>query len=98
MSFAATDYPSGALTGSGTHNVTLSGSAVPDGMLLFASLGGTETVGELFTYSIKLKTPDILNWAMFPPQPTCSSNRWWAKICASISNWMAAENVISAGW
>ncbi|EHM3015239.1 type VI secretion system Vgr family protein [Escherichia coli] len=61
MSFAATDYPSGALTGSGTHNVTLSGSAVPDGMLLFASLGGTETVGELFTYSIKLKTPDILN-------------------------------------
>lgn len=52
MSFAATDYPSGALTGSGTHNVTLSGSAVPDGMLLFASLGGTETVGELFTYSI----------------------------------------------
>ncbi len=61
MSFAATDYPSGALAGSGTHNVTLSGSAVPDGMLLFASLGGTETVGELFTYSIKLKTPDILN-------------------------------------
>ena len=47
MSFAATDYPSGALAGSGTHNVTLSGSAVPDGMLLFASLGGTETVGEL---------------------------------------------------
>ncbi|VDY85891.1 Uncharacterised protein [Escherichia coli] len=40
MSFAATDYPSGALAGSGTHNVTLSGSAVPDGMLLFASLGG----------------------------------------------------------
>ncbi len=40
MSFAATDYyPSGALTGLGTHNVTLSGSAVPDGMLLFASLG-----------------------------------------------------------
>lgn len=61
MSFAATDYPSGALAGSGTHNVTLSGSAVPDGMLLFASLGGTETVVELFTYSIKLKTPDILN-------------------------------------
>ncbi|EFN7300245.1 type VI secretion system tip protein VgrG [Escherichia coli O8] len=61
MSFAATDYPSGALAGSGTHNVTLSGCAVPDGMLLFASLGGTETVGELFTYSIKLKTPDILN-------------------------------------
>ncbi|EIC1510184.1 type VI secretion system tip protein VgrG [Escherichia coli] len=61
MSFAATDYPSGALAGSGIHNVTLSGSAVPDGMLLFASLGGTETVGELFTYSIKLKTPDILN-------------------------------------
>ncbi|EPA7289747.1 type VI secretion system Vgr family protein [Escherichia coli O33:H4] len=67
MSFAATDYPSGALTGSGTHNVTLSGSAVPDGMLLFASLGGTETVGELFTYSIKLKTPDILNQGYVSP-------------------------------
>ncbi|MBO0301626.1 type VI secretion system tip protein VgrG [Escherichia coli] len=67
MSFAATDYPSGALTGSGTHNVTLSGSAVPDGMLLFASLGGTETVGELFTYSIKLKTPDTLNQGYVSP-------------------------------
>ncbi|EFM2068472.1 type VI secretion system tip protein VgrG [Escherichia coli] len=67
MSFVATDYPSGALTGSGTHNVTLSGSAVPDGMLLFASLGGTETVGELFTYSIKLKTPDILNLGYVSP-------------------------------
>ncbi|HHE7563891.1 TPA: type VI secretion system Vgr family protein [Escherichia coli] len=67
MSFAATDYPSGALTGSGTHNVTLSGSAVPDGMLLFASLGGTETVGELFIYSIKLKTPDILNLGYVSP-------------------------------
>ena len=67
MSFAATDYPSGALTGSGKHNVTLSGSAVPDGMLLFASLGGTETVGELFTYSIKLKTPDILNLGYVSP-------------------------------
>ncbi|HBQ4691501.1 TPA: type VI secretion system tip protein VgrG, partial [Escherichia coli] len=67
MSFAATDYPSGALTGSGTRNVTLSGSAVPDGMLLFASLGGTETVGELFTYSIKLKTPDILNLGYVSP-------------------------------
>ncbi|EIT1269057.1 type VI secretion system tip protein VgrG, partial [Escherichia coli] len=52
---------------SGTHNVTLSGSAVPDGMLLFASLGGTETVGELFTYSIKLKTPDILNLGYVSP-------------------------------
>ncbi|EJI2072609.1 type VI secretion system tip protein VgrG, partial [Escherichia coli] len=51
----------------GTHNVTLSGSAVPDGMLLFASLGGTETVGELFTYSIKLKTPDILNLGYVSP-------------------------------
>ncbi|HAO0376345.1 TPA: type VI secretion system tip protein VgrG [Escherichia coli] len=67
MSFAATDYPSGALTGSGTHNVTLSGSAVPDGMLLFASLGGTETVGELFNYSIKLKTPDILHLGYVSP-------------------------------
>ncbi|MDD8497764.1 type VI secretion system tip protein VgrG, partial [Escherichia coli] len=46
---------------------TLSGSAVPDGMLLFASLGGTETVGELFTYSIKLKTPDILNLGYVSP-------------------------------
>ncbi|EOT1320838.1 TPA: type VI secretion system Vgr family protein [Escherichia coli] len=47
--------------------MTLSGSAVPDGMLLFASLGGTETVGELFTYSIKLKTPDILNLGYVSP-------------------------------
>ncbi|TGB69395.1 type VI secretion system tip protein VgrG [Escherichia sp. E4930] len=67
MSFTATDYPSGALVGAGTHNVTLSGSAVPDGMLLFASLGGTETVGELFTYSIKLKTPDTLNLGYVSP-------------------------------
>ncbi|EFC4355108.1 type VI secretion system tip protein VgrG [Escherichia coli] len=36
-------------------------------MLLFASLGGTETVGELFTYSIKLKTPDILNLGYVSP-------------------------------
>ncbi|HCD7671258.1 TPA: type VI secretion system tip protein VgrG, partial [Escherichia coli] len=42
-------------------------SAVPDGMLLFASLGGTETVGELFTYSIKLKTPDTLNLGYVSP-------------------------------
>ncbi|HCO4102858.1 TPA: type VI secretion system tip protein VgrG, partial [Escherichia coli] len=35
--------------------------------LLFASLGGTETVGELFTYSIKLKTPDILNLGYVSP-------------------------------
>ena len=67
MSFTATDYPSGTLIGSGKHNVTLSGSAVPDGMLLFASLGGTETVGELFTYSIKLKTPDTLNIGYVSP-------------------------------
>ncbi|EMB0458039.1 type VI secretion system tip protein VgrG, partial [Escherichia coli] len=33
----------------------------------FASLGGTETVGELFTYSIKLKTPDILNLGYVSP-------------------------------
>jgi len=67
MSFTATDYPSGTLIGSGKHNVTLSGSAVPDGMLLFASLGGTETVGELFTYSIKSKTPDTLNIGYVSP-------------------------------
>jgi len=35
MSFAATDYPSGALAGSGTHNVTLSGRAGSDGKFLF---------------------------------------------------------------
>ncbi|HDX7919401.1 TPA: type VI secretion system tip protein VgrG, partial [Escherichia coli] len=29
--------------------------------------GGTETVGELFTYSIKLKTPDILNLGYVSP-------------------------------
>lgn len=50
MSFAATDYPSGALAGSGTHNVTLSGSAVPDGMLLFASLGDRNSRGTIYLF------------------------------------------------
>lgn len=45
-------------SGLGAHNVTVSGSAIPPGALLFASLGGSETLGELFTYTIKLKTPD----------------------------------------
>ncbi len=42
---------------------------------------------------IKLKTPDILNLGYVSPAANRSSNRWWAKICASISNWMAAKTL-----
>ncbi|EEE2004578.1 type VI secretion system tip protein VgrG, partial [Salmonella enterica subsp. enterica serovar Kotte] len=41
---------SGATGGPGAHNVTVSGSAVPPQMLLFASLDGGEALGELFSY------------------------------------------------
>ncbi|EPK7286163.1 type VI secretion system Vgr family protein [Citrobacter farmeri] len=54
-------------SGLGAHNVTVSGSAIPPGSLLFASLGGSETLGELFTYTIKLKTPDTLNLGYVSP-------------------------------
>lgn len=44
---------SGAAGGPGVHNVTVSGSAVPPQMLLFASLDGEETLGELFSYVVQ---------------------------------------------
>ncbi|SVF53646.1 hypothetical protein KFZ60_11710 [Escherichia coli] len=59
MSFTATDYPSGALTGSGTHNVTLSGSAVPDGMLLFASLGGTADHFLIVCFKLRERSSEV---------------------------------------
>ncbi|EMJ2060506.1 type VI secretion system tip protein VgrG [Salmonella enterica] len=53
--------------GPGAHNVTVSGSAVPPGALLFASLDGGETLSELFSYVIQLKTPDTLNLGYVSP-------------------------------
>lgn len=49
------------------HNVTVSGSAVPPGALLFASLDGGETLSELFSYVVQLKTPDTLNLGYVSP-------------------------------
>ncbi|EAZ9182739.1 type VI secretion system tip protein VgrG [Salmonella enterica] len=60
-------FVSGVVGGPGAHNVTVSGSAVSPGALLFSSLGGSETLGELFTYTIKLKTPDSLNLGYISP-------------------------------
>ncbi|EHI8464241.1 TPA: type VI secretion system Vgr family protein [Salmonella enterica] len=53
--------------GPGAHNVTVSGSAVPPGALLFASLDGGETLRELFSYVVQLKTPDTLNLGYVSP-------------------------------
>ncbi|EBW8688904.1 type VI secretion system tip protein VgrG [Salmonella enterica subsp. enterica serovar Anatum] len=53
--------------GPGAHNVTVSGSAVPPGALLFASLDGGETLSELFSYVVQLKTPDTLNLGYVSP-------------------------------
>ncbi|EAV9356097.1 type VI secretion system tip protein VgrG [Salmonella enterica] len=53
--------------GPGAHNVTASGSAVPPGALLFASLDGGETLSELFSYVVQLKTPDTLNLGYVSP-------------------------------
>ncbi|EAC2115703.1 type VI secretion system tip protein VgrG [Salmonella enterica] len=53
--------------GPGAHNVTVSGSAVPPGALLFASLDGGETLSELFSYVVQLKTPDPLNLGYVSP-------------------------------
>lgn len=53
--------------GPGAHNVTVSGSAVPPGVLLFASLDGGETLSELFSYVVQLKTPDTLNLGYVSP-------------------------------
>ncbi|HFY3777854.1 TPA: type VI secretion system Vgr family protein [Salmonella enterica subsp. enterica serovar Typhimurium] len=53
--------------GPGAHNVTVSGSAVPPGALLFASLDGGKTLSELFSYVVQLKTPDTLNLGYVSP-------------------------------
>ncbi|EPC5450623.1 type VI secretion system tip protein VgrG [Salmonella enterica] len=53
--------------GPGAHNVTVSGSAVPPGALLFASLDGGEILSELFSYVVQLKTPDTLNLGYVSP-------------------------------
>ncbi|EHT2532716.1 type VI secretion system tip protein VgrG [Salmonella enterica] len=53
--------------GPGAHNVTVSSSAVPPGALLFASLDGGETLSELFSYVVQLKTPDTLNLGYVSP-------------------------------
>ncbi|ECG8273014.1 type VI secretion system tip protein VgrG [Salmonella enterica subsp. enterica serovar Typhi] len=53
--------------GPGAHNVTVSGSAVPPGALLFASLDGGETLSELLSYVVQLKTPDTLNLGYVSP-------------------------------
>ena len=60
-------FVSGVAGGPGAHNVTVSGSAVSPEALLFSSLGGSETLGELFTYTIKLRTPDSLNLGYISP-------------------------------
>ncbi|MBS2140955.1 hypothetical protein KCA24_33765 [Escherichia coli] len=45
----------------------MGGNGSPWWKFTFGSLGGSETVGELFTYSIKLKTPDTLNLGYVSP-------------------------------
>nr|HAF4311049.1 type VI secretion system tip protein VgrG [Salmonella enterica] len=64
---AAQDVMSSLISGPGVHNVTVSGSAVPPQMLLFASLNGSEALGTLFTYVVQLKTPDTLNLGYVSP-------------------------------
>ena len=64
---AVSSLASGATGGPGIHNVTVSGSAVPPQMLLFASLNGSEKLGYLFTYVVQLKTPDMLNLGYVSP-------------------------------
>lgn len=54
-------------TGGGTRTVTVSGPAIPPGMLTFDSLSGTESLSELFHYTLRLKTPDALNTGYFAP-------------------------------
>ncbi len=68
MAGAAQDAMSSLVSGGpGAHNVTISGSAVPPQMLLFASLNGSEALGSLFTYIVQLKTPDTLNLGYVSP-------------------------------
>ncbi|ECG9874763.1 type VI secretion system tip protein VgrG [Salmonella enterica subsp. enterica serovar Give] len=56
-----------AAGGPGAHNVTVSGSAVPPQMLLFAGINGSEKLGSLFIYIVQLKTPDTLNLGYVSP-------------------------------
>ncbi len=56
-----------AAGGPGAHNVTVSGSAVPPQLLLFAGMNGSEGLGNLFSYTVQLKTPDILNLGYVSP-------------------------------
>ncbi|HDJ8497289.1 TPA: type VI secretion system tip protein VgrG, partial [Escherichia coli] len=56
-----------AAAGSGAHNVTVSGSAVPAQILLFAGMNGSEGLGNLFSYTVQLKTPDTLNLGYVSP-------------------------------
>ncbi|QJU25407.1 type VI secretion system Vgr family protein [Escherichia coli] len=56
-----------AAGGPGAHNVTVSGSAVPPQMLLFAGMNGSEGLGNLFSYTVQLKTPDALNLGYVSP-------------------------------
>ncbi|PIT58796.1 type VI secretion system Vgr family protein [Snodgrassella alvi] len=60
------DAISGTSSG-GTRTVNVSGSAVPAGMLTFASMSGQEALSELFNYTIRLKTPDKLNIGYYAP-------------------------------
>ena len=53
--------------GAGTRTVTVSGAAIPPGMLTFSSLSGAETLSDLFHYTLRLKTPDALNMGYFAP-------------------------------
>ena len=56
-----------AAAGPGAHNVTVSGSAVPAQILLFAGMNGSEGLGNLFSYTVQLKTPDTLNLGYVSP-------------------------------
>lgn len=68
MASSALDVMSSSVSGGpGAHNVTVSGSAVPPGSLLFASLNGSEKLGTLFAYIVQLKTLDTLNLGYVSP-------------------------------
>lgn len=87
-----------AAGGPGAHNITVSGSAVPPQMLLFAGMNGSEGLGNLFSYTVQLKTPDTLNLGYVSPAANLPLKPMVGEICASVSNWTVAENGISAGW
>ena len=67
------------------HNVTVSGSAVPPQMLLFAGLKGSEELGYLFSYTVQLKTPDSLNLGYVSPAANLSLKDMVGKdLCVNI--------------